>query len=71
MSSRKNLGERLISSPTRQSTCARHSAKASSKMMCVSMKLCKQDEALVCSGVISKSELCRILPDSASLRSQY
>lgn len=33
------------------------------------MKLCKQDEALVCSGVISKSEFCRILPDSASLRS--
>lgn len=35
------------------------------------MKLCKQDEALVCSGVINKSEFCRILPDSASLRSQY
>ena len=35
------------------------------------MKLCKQDEALVCSGVISKFEFCRILPDSASLRSQY
>lgn len=35
------------------------------------MKLCKQDEALVCSGVISKAEFCRILPDSASLRSQY
>lgn len=31
----------------------------------------KQDEALVCFGVISKSEFCRILPDSASLRSQY
>lgn len=31
----------------------------------------KQDEALVCSGVISKSEFCRILPDSASLRSRY
>lgn len=45
--------------------------KRSSKMRCVSMKLCKQDEALVCSGVISKSEFCRILPDSASLRSQY
>lgn len=71
MSSRGNLGERLISSPTHQSTCARHSAKALSKMRCVSMKLCKQDEALVCSGVISKSEFCRILPDSASLRSQY
>ena len=49
----------------------RHSAKASSKMRCVSMKLCKQDEALVCSGMISKSEFCRILPDSASLRSKY
>lgn len=35
------------------------------------MKLCKQDEALVCSGVISKSEFCRILPDTESLRSQY
>ena len=35
------------------------------------MKLCKQDEALVCSSVIRKSEFCRILPDSASLRSQY
>ena len=67
----RELGERLISSPTHQSTCARHSAKASSKMRCVSMKLCKQDEALVCSGVISKSEFYRILPDSASLRSQY
>lgn len=31
----------------------------------------QQAEALVCSGVISKSEFCRILPDSASLRSQY
>ncbi|GEM_PF-507076 len=35
------------------------------------MKHCKQDEALVCSGVIIKSEFCRILPDSASLRSKY
>lgn len=35
------------------------------------MKLCKQVEALVCSGVISKSEFCRILPDSVSLRSKY
>lgn len=35
------------------------------------MKLCKQDEALVCSGVISKSEFYRILPDTAILRSQY
>ena len=35
------------------------------------MKRSKQDEALVCSGVISKSEFCRILPDSASLRNQY
>ena len=35
------------------------------------MKLCKQDEALVCSGMISKPEFCRILPDSASLRSKY
>lgn len=31
----------------------------------------QQAEALVCSGVISKSEFCRILPDSESLRSQY
>lgn len=31
----------------------------------------QQAEAFVCSGVISKSEFCRILPDSASLRSQY
>ena len=30
-----------------------------------------QAEALACSGVISKSEFCRILPDSESLRSQY
>ena len=35
------------------------------------MKRSKQDEALVCSGVISKSEFCRMLPDSASLRNQY
>ncbi len=35
------------------------------------MKRRKQDEALVCSGVISKSEFFRILPDPASLRSQY
>lgn len=31
----------------------------------------QQAEALVCSGVISKSEFCCILPNSASLRSQY
>ena len=31
----------------------------------------QQAEALVCSGVISKSEFCRILPDSECLRSQY
>lgn len=31
----------------------------------------QQAEALVYSGVISKSEFCRILPDSESLRSQY
>lgn len=35
------------------------------------MKRCKQDEALACSGVISKSDFCRILPDSESLGSQY
>lgn len=35
------------------------------------MKRCKQAEALVCSGVISKSEFCRILPDSTSYKSRY
>ena len=46
MSSRMNLGEKLISSPTHQSACARPSAKASSRMRFASMKRCKQDEEL-------------------------
>lgn len=31
----------------------------------------QQAEALVCSSVVNKSEFCRILPDSESLRSRY
>lgn len=30
-----------------------------------------QTEVLVCSGMVDMSEFCRMLPDSASLRSQY
>ncbi len=40
------LGEKLISSPTHQSTCARPSSKASSRMRCLFMKRCKKDEGL-------------------------
>ncbi|RHC96767.1 nucleotidyltransferase domain-containing protein [Collinsella sp. AM33-4BH] len=40
----RELGERLISSPTHQSTCACPSAKVSSKMRCASMKQHVRDD---------------------------
>lgn len=40
----KELGRKVMSSPTHQSACARPSAKASSRMRFASMKCCMKDE---------------------------